>query len=132
MNVARLVAVPAVLLVSIAGAAGCGGDDAESTAAPAPKDGGGSLALRAVPGQLRYDKAQLSAPAGKVTIVMANASSVPHDVDLEGNGVSADGAVVGEGKTSTVSADLKPGTYTFFCSVSGHRQAGMQGTLTVR
>jgi uncharacterized cupredoxin-like copper-binding protein len=31
-----------------------------------------------------------------------------------------------------VSAQLKPGNYTFYCSVPGHRQAGMQGTLTVK
>lgn len=131
MSVLRLV----VLTFTLAAVAvGCG-DDGSPSAPAAPKaggDGGGPLALSAVKGQLRYDKSTLTAPAGKVTIVMTNPSPVPHDVDLQGDGVTADGKVVGQGGTSTVSADLKPGTYTFFCSVSGHRQAGMEGTLTVK
>jgi uncharacterized cupredoxin-like copper-binding protein len=53
-------------------------------------------------------------------------------VAIEGTGVNAAGEVVGPGGTSTVSADLRRGTYTFFCTVPGHRQAGMQGSLTVK
>ena len=51
---------------------------------------------------------------------------------IEGNGVNVKGKVVGQGGTSTVTTTLKPGTYTFYCSVDGHRQAGMEGTLAVR
>jgi uncharacterized cupredoxin-like copper-binding protein len=51
---------------------------------------------------------------------------------ITGNGVSVAGVVVGPGGTSTVSASLKPGTYTFYCTVPGHREAGMSGTLTVK
>ena len=49
-----------------------------------------------------------------------------------GNGVSQVGKVVQNGGTSTVSENLKPGTYTFYCSVDGHEAAGMKGTLTVK
>jgi plastocyanin len=63
---------------------------------------------------------------------MTNPSSVPHDVAITGNGVSAIGLIVTGGGKSTVTADLKPGTYTFYCSVDAHRAAGMQGTLTVK
>ena len=80
---------------------------------------------------LRFDKQTLTAPAGKVTIVMANPSPLQHDVAIQGNGVDMAGAVVSKGGTSTVSADLKPGTYTFLCTVDGHAAAGMKGTLTV-
>jgi uncharacterized cupredoxin-like copper-binding protein len=83
-------------------------------------------------GQLRFDKSALSAEAGTVTIAMKNDSPVPHDVSIEGKGVDERGKQVTDGGTSTVSADLKKGTYTFYCSVPGHRQAGMEGTLTVR
>ena len=63
---------------------------------------------------------------------MANKSSVPHDIAVRGAGVSQVGAVVQNGGTSTVTATLKPGTYTFYCSVDGHEAAGMKGTLTVK
>jgi uncharacterized cupredoxin-like copper-binding protein len=36
------------------------------------------------------------------------------------------------GGKSTVTADLKPGTYEFYCPVDGHKAAGMKGTLTVK
>jgi plastocyanin len=67
-----------------------------------------------------------------VTIRMKNASSVPHDIAITGGGVSQVGSVVSGGGVSTVSTTLKPGTYTFYCSVDGHEAAGMKGTLTVK
>jgi plastocyanin len=70
--------------------------------------------------------------AGRVTIEMANPSSVRHNVSIEGGGVDREGETVGEGGRSTVSVKLRPGQYDFYCSVPGHRQGGMEGTLTVR
>lgn len=83
-------------------------------------------------GSLKYTKKTLSAPAGKVTITMPNPSPVPHNIAIKGAGVSVKGKVVGKGGTSTVSAKLKKGRYTFYCSVPGHEGAGMKGTLTVK
>ena len=76
---------------------------------------------------------ELSAKAGNVSIALTNSSPVEHDVKIE----SSSGATVGglepfTGGTKTLTANLKPGTYKFFCSVPGHRQAGMEGTLTVK
>jgi plastocyanin len=99
-----------------------------------PAGGGGAgeaLALTADKTDLKFDKTSLSAKAGKVTVSMKNPAPIPHDVSLEGKGVDQKGKVVKGGGTSTVTADLKPGTYTFYCSVDAHRQAGMQGKLTV-
>ena len=99
----------------------------------APAEAGGKLALAADPsGQLKFDKTSLEAQAGPVTIDMKNDSPVPHDVSIEGGGVDERGKEVTDGGTSTVTADLKPGAYTFYCSVPGHREAGMEGKLTVR
>jgi plastocyanin len=97
-------------------------------AAPAP---GKAVALAADKSELKFDKTSLSAKAGKVTIAMKNPSAIPHDVSVEGKGVDQKGKVVKTGGTSTVSADLKAGTYTFYCSVDAHRKAGMEGKLTV-
>ena len=84
-------------------------------------------------GQLRFDKSTLQAPAGGVRITMNNPSPIQHNVSIEGpGGISQQGKTVGKGGASQVQLKLKPGTYTYFCSVPGHRQAGMQGTLTVK
>ncbi|MEA2148511.1 MAG: hypothetical protein QOD69_341 [Solirubrobacteraceae bacterium] len=93
----------------------------------------GKLALPADPnGQLAYITKQASAPAGPLEIDSKNASSTPHDIAIEGSGANAKGKVVQGGATSTIKVTLKPGKYTFYCSVPGHREGGMEGTLTVK
>lgn len=142
-----LVLLSALAMV-LAVAAGCGSsnkDNSSSTTTttpatttttkttPAAAGKGSTLKLSADPsGALKYDKSSLSAKAGKVTIKMDNPSPVDHAVSISGNGVTAGGNTVGKGGVSTASATLKPGTYTFFCPVDGHEQAGMKGTLTVK
>jgi plastocyanin len=126
----------AIVLSGGALIAGCGGGD-DSGGAPTPAAGGGGsatkLMLRAdAGGKLAYDKQSLTAPAGPVAIAMSNPSSLSHDVSIEGPGTDEHGEVVARGGTSTVSADLAPGTYAFYCSVPGHRAGGMEGTLTVK
>jgi len=114
-----------------------GGSYKPSTATPAQSSGGGggggqTLNLSADPGgALKFDKSDLSAKAGKVTLVMKNPSSLPHAIAVEGKGVDKDGQTVGNGGTSTVTVALKPGRYEFYCPVDGHKQAGMEGHLTV-
>jgi plastocyanin len=93
----------------------------------------GTLQIDADPnGQLKFTASSASATAGKVTLRMLNKSSVPHDIAVRGTGVNQVGAVVSNGGTSSVATSLKPGTYTFYCSVDGHEAAGMKGTLTVK
>jgi plastocyanin len=106
----------------------------EETGQPAARERGeGALRLSADPGgELRFDRQSLEARAGRVTLVMDNPSSVPHNVSIEGPGVDEEGETVGKGGRSTVRAELRPGEYDFYCSVPGHRQGGMEGTLTVR
>jgi plastocyanin len=109
-----------------------------TTGTPAPPSspaGGASsapLKLAANPeGQLSYEPKQLSAKTGKVTITMANMSVVEHNVTVA-QGSTVLGAIpTFKGGVKTLTLNLKPGTYTFYCSVPGHRQAGMEGTLTV-
>lgn len=84
-------------------------------------------------GQLAFEEKSVTAKAGNVTINFTNSSPVPHDVKIESSGGEEIGGteIVSEG-TESAEVELKPGTYTFFCSVPGHRQAGMEGTLTVK
>lgn len=91
----------------------------------------GTLEIPADPGgSLSYVFAEATAPPGPLTITSPNESSVPHNIVLE-NGVDEAGPVVQDGGVSEIEVDLEPGEYTFYCSVEGHREAGMEGPLTV-
>ncbi len=145
--VRSLAALAAALVLALAG---CGGDDEESgssdsaatatpteTAAASGGGGGGgegggeTLSLSAPEdGSLSFDKSELSAPAGTVTIEFDNPATVPHAVEIEGNGVEEKSETVTGGNAS-VSADLQAGEYTYYCPVGNHRAGGMEGTLTV-
>jgi uncharacterized cupredoxin-like copper-binding protein len=97
------------------------------------KEAGGKLSIPADPsGALSYTYGSAQATPGQVEIDSVNKSSIDHDISIEGNGVSENGPVVKNGGVSKVNVDLKPGTYTFFCSVPGHREGGMVGKLTVK
>ena len=142
----RKTAMLAVLASALALAlAGCGGDDeesgggaatpspaAESTPEAASGGGGGQQLALAAPadGSLTFDKTELTAKAGTVTIDFDNPASVPHAVEIEGGGVEEVSDTVTAGKAS-VTAELEPGEYTFYCPVGNHRDGGMEGTLTV-
>jgi plastocyanin len=107
---------------------------APTTAAPAPANPGSSTSLKLAAnpgGLLSFDTKLLSAKTGTVTIALANSSPVEHNVTVaQGSSVlAATPTFTGGGRTLTVK--LKPGTYTFYCTVPGHRQAGMEGTLKV-
>jgi plastocyanin len=128
-------------LCAALGVAGCGGDDDSSSEQPAstatatqePASGGGggeTIKIAADPsGALKFQQTELTAKAGKATIDFDNPSSVAHAVEIEGVEGSETDTVTGE-KTS-VTVDLKPGKYEFYCPVPGHKEAGMVGTLTV-
>ena len=123
------------------GGGGGGADTGASTAAETTEDTGGgasgggageTLKLSADPGgALKFDKSSLTAKAGKVTIVMDNPSSLPHAIEIEGKGVEVAGDTVTKGGVSKATAELKAGDYEFYCPVGNHRDAGMEGTLTV-
>jgi plastocyanin len=147
-----MLVLAAILASLVLIAAGCGGDDddngggggssdssgAESTGSDtgeASSGGGGGgatkLKLTADPdGGLTFDKTELTAKPGKVTITMDNPSDVPHAVEVEGNGVEEETKTLTKG-TADVTVDLKAGKYEFYCPVDGHKEAGMEGTLTV-
>jgi mono/diheme cytochrome c family protein len=94
---------------------------------------GGKLAIPTDPtGQLAYLVGAANAPAGKLEIDSQNKSSTPHNIALQGQGLNEKGPVIQGGKVSTISVDVKPGKYTFYCSVPGHEEAGMKGNLTVK
>lgn len=96
---------------------------AENGVLELPADPGGALAFSAKTAE---------APPGDLTIRSQNDSAIPHNIALEGNGVDEVGDVVQGGGVSEIESTVDTGEYTFYCSVPGHREGGMEGTLTVK
>jgi uncharacterized cupredoxin-like copper-binding protein len=123
----------------VASAAGADGEDAGRLADIGAKKAegeavaqNGTVEIPADPGgSLSYEFAAAKAPAGVLTMKSPNESSIPHNIALEGSGVNEVGEVVQGGGVSEIQADVQPGEYTFYCSVPGHREGGMEGQLTV-
>ena len=150
----RALVALAVAGIAAIGAAGCGGGSSgsdntttatatttapstattpsTSTAPSTSTTGGTTLDLSAEKSALAFDTTTLSAPAGQVTIHFTNPSGIPHDVAIEGNGVDAGpSSTVTDGASTDLTVTLQKGTYTFYCTVDGHEDAGMKGTLTI-
>jgi plastocyanin len=141
----RASALMAVAALAVLGLAACGGgdDDNETTAAAQPTTtaaaggggGGGSTVDISTPSgsDLAFNQKDVSAKAGSVTIDFDNMQSLQHDVKVEdSSGQELGGTDLVSSATATATVNLQPGSYTFFCSVPGHREAGMEGTLTVK
>ena len=143
----RLLAALLALVLAAFALAACGGDDSDDTTAAdttavetttddTASSGGAAetVSFEADPnGDLAYVETEVSAASGEATIEFDNPSSTGHDVVIEddsGGEIAATDIV--SGTTTSTTADLEAGSFTFFCSVPGHREAGMEGTLTVK
>jgi uncharacterized cupredoxin-like copper-binding protein len=141
--------VPAVAAGALALAiGGCGGGNdyggsdtggsgggAKSAAPVSPSSPAQTLHLKAdADGGLYFEPRKLAGKAGAIRLVMTNPKSTgkEHGIAVKGNGIDRDGQIVKPGGTASVSADLKPGSYTFYCNYDGHAGSGMKGTLTVQ
>jgi len=142
------------LLAGLLAASGCGSSSKTATSSPAsttpaapatssattpsnPAAGGGAghaLSLSANPeGQLKYSTTTLTAKAGKVSITFTNMASLSHNLTVaSSSGTQVGGTETFQGGSKTLALNLTAGTYKFFCTVPGHRAAGMEGTLTVQ
>jgi len=105
-----------------------GAQKAQGTA----KESNGALDIPVADAGLAYKFADAQASAGSVKITSKNPQPTDHNIAIEGGGLNQKGPVVKSGGTSQITVDLKPGEYTFFCSVDGHREGGMVGKLTVK
>jgi plastocyanin len=137
----------AVVALAGFGLAACGDDDddggdetvveeatTETGGATGGGGEGGTLEVAApADGSFAYEPTSLTTSAGTVTINFDNPAALSHDVVVEDESGTEVGKtdLVSEGETSTT-VDLEPGTYTYYCDVAGHREGGMEGTLTVK
>jgi uncharacterized cupredoxin-like copper-binding protein len=116
---------------SSSGSSSNSGGSSNSGSSSSSSGGGGKVAVAADPGgALKFTTKTLKAKSGTVTFNFDNPASIPHALAIEGHGVDKSSKVVTKGK-STLTLNLKPGKYTFYCPVDGHKAAGMEGTLTV-
>ena len=114
--------IAAGLVVVAVGAGGIA--TTSSTARPAA-----TYSLSASGTALKFSKSTIRARAGSVTLRLSNRSRLPHNIGIKGKGV---GRTVGRNGTSSYTARLRKGTYTFYCGVGSHERQGMRGRLIVR
>lgn len=114
------------------GDAGAAEEDGEGGGEEAGGAGGTTVTIAAEPSALAYDTTALEATAGEATFEFNNPSSIPHDFVIEKDGEKVAGTEVISEAEESFTAELEPGEYTFLCTVPGHAQAGMEGTLTVK
>jgi plastocyanin len=141
----KLTVLILLALLAPAALAACGGGDDETTPVETTDTtttqagggggggGGGTISLSADPsGALAFEETSLSGQAGSNTIDFDNPAPLAHDVCVEDSSAKELGCSdeITDDKT-TLTVDLKAGSYTYFCSVDAHRAAGMEGTLTV-
>jgi plastocyanin len=145
--VKKLVSISVLALVGSLSLVACGSSNNSTSttaatpttnATPAAGGGGGggassTLNVEADPTALAYTQDSLSTKAGSVTVDFKNPSTLAHNVTIQdSNGQDVGNTDTISSSTASTTVNLKPGTYTFFCSVDGHEAAGMKGTLTVK
>lgn len=120
-----------VIVALLALVAGCGGsaDTVDDTADESTAQGSsGTIQVEA--GDLFFEPEQLSAQPGDVVVALNNSGALEHDFVVEEAG-DTEVARATAGETAEGTINLEPGTYTFYCSIAGHRESGMEGTLEV-
>jgi uncharacterized cupredoxin-like copper-binding protein len=134
LEIAKGLAIATAVIVSAAVLAACGSAGTVSTAGTTNTAAGPSRSLTLAAdsdGELGYNTKQLIAKAGRVTITMANMSPLEHNLTVARGSTVLGATPTFQGGSKSLTLNLKPGTYKFYCSVPGHRAAGMEGTLTV-
>ena len=143
----------AVLAVALAALTACGGDDdggdaaattsaaaptssaeapASETAATSADEAAESQTLTATEGEMFIEVSSEELSAGSVTIEVVNEGSATHDFVVERDGKDVAGTdMIAPGSSTTLTVDLEPGEYVFYCSVANHRAMGMEVTVTV-
>lgn len=149
MPLIRPLAPLAVAVLLGLGVAACGSSNSDSSnsapsAAPTtsaasttPKttstaSTGGAKTVKVGESEFKITPPNGSASAGNVVLDVSNTGQIPHQLEVEGKGEEQKTAVIDPGGSAKLAVKLKPGKYEWYCPISGHRQQGMEGTLTVQ
>jgi uncharacterized cupredoxin-like copper-binding protein len=118
-------------------AAGPGGTSTQATTTQAASTTGATTTTSA-PASVQVSESEFkialpksTVAAGSYSFEVKNDGHIPHNLVVQGNGVDEKTPTIQPGKSATLSVDLKPGTYDVYCSIPGHKQAGMDAKLTV-
>jgi plastocyanin len=133
--------------------AACGDDDEETASAPATTaeettteetttedttteepsggGGGGGETVDISETEFAIDPADVTTKAGEVTFAVTNDGSAPHNLEVEGNGVEEVSETIQGGQSTDLTVELEAGEYEMYCAIPGHREQGMEGTVTV-
>ena len=134
----KLAPLVATLAIAPFALAACGGDDSESSSADTSTDANPSteaVDVTAAPdGSLAYEEDSLESPPGELTVNFTNPAPIAHDVCLEDSSGEELGCseLIADGDTDVAQFEVEEGEYTYYCSVAGHREGGMEGPLTVK
>ena len=120
-------------VIAVLAAAGCGSSDNGTTggAAADTGGGGGGQRIEISATDFHFDPPDITADAGEVTFVLTNDGGTGHALEIEGEGVEDETDTIEPGQTAELTVDLKDGSYEIYCPVDGHREQGMEGTVTV-
>ena len=119
--------------------AACGDDDddettaaGDTTAAEATGGGGGGETVDISEVEFAIEPKEVSTAPGEVTFAITNDGSAPHNLEVEGNGIEEVSATIEGGQKTDFTVHLEPGEYEMYCAIPGHREQGMEGTVTVQ
>jgi uncharacterized cupredoxin-like copper-binding protein len=136
---AALFVIGAAIAVPIVGCGGSSDDDSTSNAATQASTtssggggAGGTVDLSAT--DFKFTPSDPSVKAGNVNFTLKNDGQTAHSLEIEdvnGEDVELEGDV-SPGQSGTLTANLKPGTYEFYCPVDNHKEMGMEGEITVK
>lgn len=125
--------------------AACGGDDddettaasdttttEDTTSAEATGGGGGGETVDISEVEFAIEPKEVTTKAGEVTFAVSNDGSAPHNLEVEGNGIEEVSETIDGGQKTDLTVNLEPGEYEMYCAIPGHREQGMEGTVTVQ
>jgi uncharacterized cupredoxin-like copper-binding protein len=127
MRSLRLAAAAAALTLVLAA---CGSSSSSATSSSAPAGGGTQVDVTLKDFSITVAGGKTLAP-GSYSFVVTNDGPSSHNLTINGPGVSNAATPTFASGTKTLDVTLKDGSYEFFCSVPGHKQLGMDATITV-